>query len=685
MKRNSLFLFLILTIFFGCKKEGVTTPAVKTVSIQVDKNNNIATANGEVTSEGASAVTKRGFVWSTVANPTVSDALSSNQFGPGVFTQQISGLNLGATYYLRAYATNANGTTYGNQIDFKSLSAGKFTSISFDSLSFKSVKINVNIESLGDISIKSLGVCYSKTGTPSIKSDSTTILHSNITDKSFSVGIKNITVNTKYFIRAFINTNLGAFYSDEITITTKQYTQGTFGDIIISSLSNLSADAKVNISTLGDAPINSMGLSFSTTNDPVFKTDSSTLIHSNKTDQIFTLALRNIKENTKYYVRAFINSDAGIAYSNSFYFTTLGRPTIANINPSSYIGRNNAIIDSYVTSENGGQVTENGFLLGTVKYVVPVNGSLKMNYELTSLIGNTNYTAYAFATNKYGTGLSQPFNFLTGPTEPVLNTGIVSDIFNNNAKSTVLVTSDGGTSITEMGICLSSKTNPTISDRLYFGSLSNMSNKILLSGLTYDSTYYIRAYAKNKVGITYGKEVVFTTAYVVGEIGPAGGFIFYDKGKKSDGWRYLEAAPQDLTGSTANINDDVYISTVCIATGETYDGLGEGLKASELLLSRCDGEFMAAKVALNYKSSGYDDWYLPTIAEFKELIYRNSLTSPSRFTMTSGKFYMTSTIYKWVGDVSSFNYRTTFFVGAQEQKNEAFGVWGKARAIRKFQ
>ena len=684
MKLNTLYLFLLLTLFYGCKKEGVTIPAVKTVSIQVDKNSNIATANGEVTSEGASAVTKRGFVWSTVANPTVSDALSSNQFGPGVFTQQISGLNLGATYYVRAYATNANGTTYGNQIDFKTLTAGKFASIAFDSLSFKSVRINVNIESLGDISIKSIGVCYSKTGTPSITSDTTTILHSNIIDKSFSVSVKNLTVNTKYFIRSFINTSLGAFYSDEINVTTKQYTQGTFGDVVITSLSNLSADAKVNILTLGDAPIKSMGLCFSTTNDPVFKTDSSTLIHSNKTDQIFTLALRNIKENTKYYVRAFINSDAGIAYSNSFFFTTLGRPTIANINPSSYIGRTNAIIDSYVTSENGGQVTENGFLLGTVKYVVPVNGSLKMNYELTSLIGNTNYTAYAFATNKYGTGLSQPFNFLTGPTEPILNTGSVSDIFSKNAKSTVLVVSDGGSSITEMGICLSTKINPSISDRIYYGSLSNMTNKILLSGLTYDSTYYIRAYAKNKVGITYGEVIVFTTAYVVGETGPAGGFIFYDKGKKSDGWRYLEAAPQDLTGSTANINDDVYISTVCIATGETYDGLGEGLKASELLLTRCDGEFMAAKVALNYIVSGYDDWYLPTIAEFKELLYRNSLTSPSRFTMTSGKFYMTSTLYKWVGDVSSFNYRTTFFVGAQEFKNEAFGIWGKARAIRKF-
>jgi hypothetical protein len=80
MRQKLIYFIIFVTIFASCKKEGVTTPAVKTTSIQVDKNNNIATANGEVTSEGASAVTKRGFVWSTVANPTVSDSLSSNQF-----------------------------------------------------------------------------------------------------------------------------------------------------------------------------------------------------------------------------------------------------------------------------------------------------------------------------------------------------------------------------------------------------------------------------------------------------------------------------------------------------------------------------------------------------------------------------------------------------------------------------
>ena len=686
MNLKPFYFLVFFTILFSCKKEGVTTPAVKTTSIQVDKNNNTATANGEVTAEGASAVSKRGFVWSTVANPTVSDALSSNQFGPGVFTQQITGLNLGTTYYLRAYATNANGTTYGNQLDFKTLVAGKFTSISFDSLSFKSVKINVNIESLGDITIKSIGVCYSKTGTPSIKSDSTTILNSNITDKNFSVGIKNLTINTKYFIRAFINTNLGAFYSDEINVTTKQYTQGTFGEVVITGLSNLSADAKVNISTLGDAPINSMGLCFSTTNDPVFKTDSSTLIHPNKTDQTFTLALRNIKENTKYYVRAFINSDAGIAYSNSFYFTTLGRPTFGLVPYfTGPIPRTTATVFSYGGSENGAQITEYGFMIGADKFISSnINGAFNASnfysYDLKGLTGNTTYTATSFATNKYGTGYSKSSEFLTGPTEPVISTASVTDIFGTNAKSAVLVTSNGGAEITELGIVLSTKSNPTISDRFYAGVSS--SAKILLSKLTYDSTYYIRAYAKNKVGITYGNEVNFTTVYRVGETGPAGGIIFYDQGSKKNGWRYMETTLKDI---------DIVAPGGCYMTVNinTDSAIGTGLENTNKIIELCSESGISARVVKNFTLNNFKDWFLPSYYEIIELFNSNpNSSSPNKAQYV--QFVQQG--------IPGYGYQTSTFQGTVSQANMMFGnywlqTWTNSgrngdhyvRPVRRFQ
>ena len=673
-------LILLILIISSCKKE-LSVPTVKTSSIQIDKNNNYITVTGNVTSEGASAVSKRGFCWSTVTNPTVSDATSSNSYGPGQFSQEITGLALNSTYFIKSYATNANGTSYGNQLEIKTLSAGKFGIVSFDSLSFKTTRIIVNIENLGEINIKSIGICYSNTGTPSFKNDSTTVVHSNITDKSFSISLKNLSVNTKYLVRAYINTNLGPFYSDEINFTTKQYTQGTFGDISVTSLSNLSADAKVNVTTLGDAPIKSIGICYSTKIDPIFTLDSSTLIHSNITDLIFTISMKKLIENTKYYIRSFINSDAGISYSKSFYITTLGSPSFTINQSASNITRTSAKVNAHISSNNGGEISEYGFINGTTKYVASaISTDLKYTYDLNSLIGNTQYDFKAFATNKYGTAYSDNFKFLTGPTEPVITTAVANEIFGTNAKSAVLVTSNGGTEITELGLVLSTKSNPTISDRFYVGVSS--SAKILLSKLTYDSTYYVRAYAKNKVGVTYGNEINFTTEYKVGETGPAGGIIFYDQGSKKNGWRYMETTLKDI---------DTLAPGGCYFTVsiDTDSAIGKGLENTNKIIELCNESGISARVVKNFTLNNFKDWFLPS---FNELL--------AIFDSNPGRNFIDKAVWKQSvqNGGAYYYYQSSTFSGVISQQNVSIdGYWGRTstnsgradknyvRPVRRFQ
>jgi uncharacterized protein (TIGR02145 family) len=79
-----------------------------------------AVSGGEVISEGSSAVTARGVVWSTIENPTVetNEGITIDGAGPGVFESEITGLLSETTYYLRAYATNDEGTAYGEEIEF---------------------------------------------------------------------------------------------------------------------------------------------------------------------------------------------------------------------------------------------------------------------------------------------------------------------------------------------------------------------------------------------------------------------------------------------------------------------------------------------------------------------------------------------------------------------------------------
>lgn len=77
-----------------------------------------ATCGGNVTDDGGLTITARGICWSTSHNPTINDSHSNDGTGTGTFTSSLSNLNSMTTYYVRAYATNSKGTSYGEQKSF---------------------------------------------------------------------------------------------------------------------------------------------------------------------------------------------------------------------------------------------------------------------------------------------------------------------------------------------------------------------------------------------------------------------------------------------------------------------------------------------------------------------------------------------------------------------------------------
>ena len=87
------------------------TPTVYTLSVY--KQNNEAFSGGGVVDEGESGVTAKGIVWSTKKMPTLSDSYTVDGAGAGSFTSQLSRLIVDSVYYVRAYATNSYGTSYG--------------------------------------------------------------------------------------------------------------------------------------------------------------------------------------------------------------------------------------------------------------------------------------------------------------------------------------------------------------------------------------------------------------------------------------------------------------------------------------------------------------------------------------------------------------------------------------------
>jgi hypothetical protein len=106
--------------------------------------------------------------------------------------------------------------------------------------------------------------------------------------------------------------------------------------------------------------------------------------------------------------------------------------------------------------------------------------------------------------------------------------------------------------------------------------------------------------------------------YKIGDTGPAGGIVFYDMGFYMDGWRYLEAAPQDFPVSVKWTNAG-------IGTFTTETGIGTGKQNTSYLVSflRGNGETMrAAQVVSVPEYGGYGDWFLPSRDELN-LLYEN--------------------------------------------------------------
>jgi len=109
---------------------------------------------------------------------------------------------------------------------------------------------------------------------------------------------------------------------------------------------------------------------------------------------------------------------------------------------------------------------------------------------------------------------------------------------------------------------------------------------------------------------------ITSRTYNIGDRGPAGGIIFYDKGNNLLGWRYMEAAPTDLPNAQWGL---LGIDARGVTTGGTSMGVGK--RNTEILvdyLTRNNENRRAAQLCADYSLNGYDDWFLPS---YDELLY----------------------------------------------------------------
>jgi hypothetical protein len=186
-------------------------------------------------------------------------------------------------------------------------------------------------------------------------------------------------------------------------------------------------------------------------------------------------------------------------------------------------------------------------------------------------------------------------------------------------------------------------------------------------------------------------------SYSIGDIGPAGGLVFYDKGDNAGGWRYLEAAPANTEKTSFWCAEEFPYDPL-----EDARAVGEGKANTEFIMraanERGGGFDWAAEICDALKVSGYDDWFLPSRDELHQMygnLHRSGLggfKSDQYWSSTSGQ-YRHSYSSSAGSFASSRNDGYWYYLAAWHENfsdgEQALNSWVKrdkfrVRAVRRF-
>lgn len=174
---------------------------------------------GKVTDEGATAVTKRGVCYSTDnSTPTTSNHTIENGSGSGSFDIQITGLTKNTKYYLRAFATNENGTSYGECRSINTTNGLPIVTTDKNCTSgVDYLEVTGSSSTESEYPITRQGVCWSTSGNPSIYDN---VVPAASTVSPFSCRITGLQQGSTYYCRAFAENSNGLSYGSSYAFTT---------------------------------------------------------------------------------------------------------------------------------------------------------------------------------------------------------------------------------------------------------------------------------------------------------------------------------------------------------------------------------------------------------------------------------------------------------------------------------
>ena len=435
-------------------------------------------------------------------------------------------------------------------------------------------------------------------------SSSKTDLKPRLTDQTTElVTLSNLVPNTTYYIRAYVITEVGTSYGANQSFQTP----GILQTAPLAEIRAQSAQSGGTITTVFGDNITARGIVFNTSPNP-------TLAHFKTLDGsgfgTFTSALLGLAANTTYYVRSYASSSGGTSYGDERQFTTRNGIITLSTSTPSQITSAAASTGGEITDDGGATITERGVVYAetqnpTVSQTkVTSSGTIgSFVVSLSNLTPNTTYYVRSFAVNSIGTVYGEEKSFTSlGITLPIPELTTLVGMSSRGFELDAIITASHSLAITEKGFVWSLNENPTIDDnKVELGSGSSSFNTVL-TNLNSSTTYYVRSFAINIVGIGYGNEVKFKSAdfpslttIEISDIGAT----------NATSWGNIT----DESGTTVRERGIVWSTspnpTTTINQGKTVSGTGTGLFSASLMSLTNETIYYVRAYAINEVGIGY--------------------------------------------------------------------------------
>jgi uncharacterized protein (TIGR02145 family) len=507
-----------------------------------------AITGGEFINDYGKPVTGKGVCWSTNENPDIEDSCTNDGEGIGTFESQIEGLEVGTTYNTRAYATNEDGTIYGNQRNFTTqtgipeLETGDVESIRALSA--------VGQASLGEANgseVLDWGLCYYESQNLDEEICLSAVQKQPLADGALKEMKEGFSARVSQVDKADSQLNRPDDHNTERTAAQNALSTIQLQERRVTDRAQARPTPVVGDLETEQSRIYEVNPAESDNGLPALKqpsdsdTKAGTGIMHTKNGQ-FTVELTNLQPDADYIVRAWaLNEAVGISYGNEVQFTTMDGIATITTAEATEITAFSAITGGEITDDGGAEIDERGICYATIENpsfddtcITSGTGLGSFTIMLEELINDTAYYVRAFAENEIGLAYGSQKTFTTRDGLPTVITSEPFDISAFSAKVGGTVISDGGSPVTSRGVCYATTENPSFDDICVATGAGLGSFTVILEDLITDTTYFVRAFVENTTGIKYGINRSFTPKLrddteIIEIINPATGQTWMDR------------------------------------------------------------------------------------------------------------------------------------------------------------